>query len=114
MIFNVYACYDSAVGAYGRPFVLLSDGQAKRNILDAALHEGTEINQHPEDFVLFSIGGYDDSNAQLIPHELGPQRLCGVLELVAEYNNNRNKSLAIGPALPDGLPDNLTESCNDA
>ena len=69
MKLNFYSIYDSAVGAYMRPFVLQSDGQAIRGFSDEAMNPETPINAHPEDYALFRIGIFDDATATITPEE---------------------------------------------
>ena len=69
MKMNFYAIYDKAVGAYMRPFVLQSDGQAVRGFTDEVNNPETPLHAHPEDYALFRIGIFDDSSAVITPEE---------------------------------------------
>jgi hypothetical protein len=65
MIINIYAIYDLKAEAYGRPFFLEADGLAIRSFAEATLNPQTEISKYPEDFRLFKMGTYDDSNGNI-------------------------------------------------
>jgi len=69
MKLNMYTIYDSAAGAYMRPFFLQSDGQAMRAFKDIATDASHEVGKHPEDYSLFRIGVFDDNNATLHPED---------------------------------------------
>mgnify|MGYP000196989557 CR=1 FL=1 len=64
MKLNMYAIFDSAVGAYMRPFFLQADGQAQRMFSDMASDAEHEVGRHPEDYSLCRIGVWDDENAE--------------------------------------------------
>ena len=55
MRLNVYTIFDSAAGAYMRPFFMQSDGQALRSFTDIATDKDHEIGKHPEDYSLYRI-----------------------------------------------------------
>ena len=68
MKLNFYTVFDKAVGAYMRPFVMQSDGQAVRHFEDE-VNGDNPIAKHPEDYALFRIGMFDDQSGELIPEE---------------------------------------------
>lgn len=63
----VFSIYDSAVGAYARPFFCASIGEAARMFEDLCTDQNTNVNKHPEHFSLWQIGSFDDSDAELSP-----------------------------------------------
>lgn len=65
MKMNIYAIFDKAIGAYMRPFFMQADGQAIRAFTDLAVQADHEIGQHPEDYSLYRLGSFDDSNAEI-------------------------------------------------
>jgi hypothetical protein len=69
MKLNFYSVFDKAIGAYTRPFVMQSDGQAMRQFADEATKEGTPIEKHPEDYALFRIGVFNESTGEITPEE---------------------------------------------
>lgn len=64
MKLHIYAIFDSAVGAYMRPFFLQSDGAAKRAFKDLATDPNHDIGRHPEDYALFWLGTYCDQSSE--------------------------------------------------
>ncbi len=82
MKLNIYTIFDTASGAYMRPFFLQSDGQAMRLFKDMASDAEHEIGKHPEDYSLFRIGIYDDNKAELIPEQR--ECLATALEVLAD------------------------------
>lgn len=77
-----YCIFDSASGAYDRPFFANSDGAAMRSFGDICVAADHPIGQHPADYTLFRIGRYDDSNANLEGES--PSRLANGVEMVAK------------------------------
>jgi len=67
MILQVYSIYDSAVKAYQDPFYMHSEGQAIRAFSDTVNNEKSLVHSHPEDFVLFYLGTYDDQTGKFQP-----------------------------------------------
>lgn len=56
---------DAAANVYGVPMFLASKGQAIRSFSDEVQRVAADnmLNKHPEDFELFYVGEYDDSDA---------------------------------------------------
>jgi hypothetical protein len=70
MILKIYSIYDSAANAYMQPFFMHNDGIAIRAFQDNVnSKEENNISQHPDQFTLFCIGEYDDSNGQITKAE---------------------------------------------
>jgi len=73
MIFKVFAVFDVKSESYALPHFLPSKGQMIRAFADQInAREGTPeygmLAKHPQDFILFEIGDYDDSKALLHPY----------------------------------------------
>jgi len=64
MLLRVCAIFDSATLAYGRPIFVTADGQAIRSFMDEVNRADgdSDLRKHPDDFVLFSLGTFDDSS----------------------------------------------------
>lgn len=77
MRFVVVSVYDVAAGAFGRPAFCAAIGVALRSFQDEVNRNApdNEVFRHPEDFILYHLGSYDDSNGRFdqldIPKELG-------------------------------------------
>lgn len=88
MKLNFYAVYDKAVGAYMRPFVMQSDGQAVRSFSDEVTNTETPLNKHPEDYALFRCGMFDDATGVITSEE--PTPLARAHEIVSAEKSKGN------------------------
>lgn len=85
MRLNIYTIYDTACGAYMRPFFSQSDGEAVRSFSDISLDAEHPIGKHPEDYSLHRIGSFNDQNAIIIPET--KECMATALELIALSKN---------------------------
>lgn len=71
MIQGIYAIKDRAADAFGRPFFCATDGVAIRSFMDEVSRKDADnqLYQHPDDFDLYRLGAYDDSNGSFDVHE---------------------------------------------
>lgn len=69
MKLNVYSIYDTKANAYAQPFYSQTDGSAIRAFSDHANEKGTPANKHPDDYILFRIGTYDDETGVISDDE---------------------------------------------
>lgn len=60
MILRAYSIYDSKALVYHQPFFAPTNGAAVRMFADTANDITTTIGRHPNDYVLYCIGHYDD------------------------------------------------------
>lgn len=67
MLLNAYSVYDRKTLTYSPPFFQSADGAAARMLQDLVMDTNTNIGRHPNDFVLFNIGQYDDQKGALLP-----------------------------------------------
>lgn len=82
MKLQALAVRDMAVDAFMPPFFVRTVDEGIR-ALSAALGDGSHrFVQSPDDYVLFSVGRFDDGSGLLEPAE--PARLIGVRELIAK------------------------------
>lgn len=63
----ICAVRDSAVQAFGRPFVVQARGQAIRSFQDECKNESSDIAKHPSDYDLYVIGEFNDENGEITP-----------------------------------------------
>lgn len=63
MKLKVFSVFDSKVKAYMQPFYARSTGEALRMFEDAVARKEGNFFAHAEDFTLFELGSFDDSNA---------------------------------------------------
>lgn len=93
MKLTAYCIYDTAAGAYMRPFFLQSDAQAIRAFKDIALDANHEVGKHPEDYALFRVGIFDDNSGELIPENR--ECLSTALEQVSAAQNVNRDNLEL-------------------
>lgn len=79
MIHELIAVYDIKAQIYGKPVCAQSHASAIRSFGDAVNDQNTEYNKHPEDFILFAIGQYDDSTGNFEQDK--PKELAKALAL---------------------------------
>lgn len=65
MITGAYSLYDTKAGIFNTPWFCISRGVAIRMVMDLVSDPQTTINRHPDDYTLFEIGTFDDSNGVL-------------------------------------------------
>lgn len=66
MQLKAYTIYDRKSGIYHSPFFAVSDGSAVRSFSDLANDPGTTVGRHPNDYVLYRAGGFDDQSGLLL------------------------------------------------
>lgn len=67
MILRCYSIFDRKGLIYHPPFYQATDGMAVRAMTDAANDANSAFNKHPNDYVLYCVGEYDDQKGALIP-----------------------------------------------
>ena len=68
MILKIFTVYDSKADAYQVPFFHQSTGTAKRAFQELVNDGKSEFFKNPEDYTLFEIGSWGDSNADIVPY----------------------------------------------
>jgi hypothetical protein len=86
---KVYTVYDSKAEAYLRPFFVSTKGLALRSMVDAVNDPQHPFNKYPEDYTLFEIGEWDDSNGTIKMHKA--HESIGVAIEYIENNQNPNR-----------------------
>lgn len=106
MKLQIFAVYDHKSQTYGTPFFKTHMGVAIRDFGDAAQDPQTTICRHPEDYQLFNVGEYDDSDASIknfIPpilvssaseFKIKPETL-DVSKLIAVAKNNTSEKVEV-------------------
>jgi hypothetical protein len=69
----VYSVYDKVSGVFNRPVFDLNHGSAIRNF-----SQSIEEDRNKDDYVLYHIGTFDDSNGELIKEENPHKILTGL------------------------------------
>ncbi len=63
----LYCVFDSCAGFYDRPFVSRDDATAVRSFGDIAGDATHPIGMHPEHYLLFRVGLFDDNSGEIVP-----------------------------------------------
>jgi len=63
MILKVFSIFDNATKAYNQPFFMLTNAEAIRAFQNMALDESTQIFRNPNDFNLYYLGAFDNTEA---------------------------------------------------
>lgn len=75
-----FSVYDKAVEAYMQPFFMRSKGEAIRSWTQAVGDPKSNFCAHPEDYILFCVGAFEDGSGIFTVHE--PEKIITALELV--------------------------------
>lgn len=67
MTMNVYSIFDRKSLIYNTPWFQPTHGAATRILEDLVNDLSTNVGRHPNDYVLYCIGSYDDQKGLLIP-----------------------------------------------
>jgi len=62
---KMFSVFDVKATAYGTPFFMPTIGMAIRAFTDVAADPQTQINKHPEDYVLYELGEFDDCDGSV-------------------------------------------------
>lgn len=65
MINRLFAVQDSKAGAFHAPFCAPSEGVAVRMMLDCVNREGHPYAMHPEDYTLYEVGEFEDTDGRV-------------------------------------------------
>lgn len=76
----IVAIRDSKAESYMQPVTQPSPGAAQRSFGDAVNDPSTQFYKHAEDYALFALAEFDDSNAGITPFEQ-PRHLCNAIDL---------------------------------
>lgn len=82
MIVQVYSVYDTKAQAFGQPFFMQADGIAVRAFTEACNNPEGEFIKYPNDFTLYNIGHYDDSNGAIFSNK--PEELITAAQAISK------------------------------
>lgn len=60
MILNAYTIYDVKSATYASPILSVNDDVLKRLLVDSLILPDSTLYRHPEDFIVYCIGFFDD------------------------------------------------------
>lgn len=107
MINNIFAVFDTKAAAYMAPFMMPTIGMAIRQFSDAAQKGDNLMSQHPEDFVLFHLGTFDDATAKFEPN-VAPNAVANAIE----FANDAEKIFMEGTPTQMDIEDTTKEKTN--
>lgn len=85
MLVRIFGIYDSKAEAFLQPFFAKTKSEAIRVVTDAVNHGNDNFSKHPEDFTLFELAVFDDSDGLIVPNEV-KQSLGCFIEFKREDN----------------------------
>lgn len=70
MISQMFALYDTKAAVYNKPFPVVNKEVAIRSLSEylANGNKQDDVIKHPEDFILYELGAYDDGSGKLTAH----------------------------------------------
>lgn len=75
MIHKVFTIYDSKAECYMTPFFLPQTAMAVRTFGECVNSPDHQFGKHSQDYTLFEIGLYTDTDASILPHD--PRKSLG-------------------------------------
>lgn len=87
MIINAYVIFDTKAEIYNKPFYFLNDKIALRAAQDLIDDPQTDVHKHPEDFMMFHIGTYEDETAHFKANDK-QKCICRFHELEVKTTEN--------------------------
>jgi len=88
MIKQIFAIRDAKAEAFHTPFYAPTQGAAIRTISDYANEKGSPLNNHPEDYMLFQLGAYNELSGEIRPLEQ-IEPIISILELMTDTPLNK-------------------------
>lgn len=67
MLTRCYCVYDRKTLVYNAPYYAVTDGAAVRVLSEAVADTNHPLGRHPNDYVLFFVGTFDDQKGAMIP-----------------------------------------------
>lgn len=79
MILKAYALFDEKAGAFALPFFCQNHSIAIRMVQEVGMDLNTTVGRHPNDFILYHVGEWDDQVGQFIAFPVVGLGLVGAL-----------------------------------
>lgn len=86
MKIKIFAVLDTKTGIYSHPMFMHTTGAMMRAWVDTVNDPKSSMNKHPEDYVLFELGEYDDAHGRFLNNE-APVSLGVAAEVVRNQTN---------------------------
>lgn len=89
MIHGIYTVRDIKAQAFATPFFAQTDASAIRTFTDWCRDKNTVLSRHPEDYVLYGIGVWDDEDNDIAKHPT-PKLLIEGRSLIVAADTGEN------------------------
>lgn len=76
-----FSLYDEKALNFSPPFFVAAEGVALRAVADLGNDLNTTVGRHPRDYVLYSVGSFDDARGVFEPEV--PRQVVRVSEVLA-------------------------------
>jgi hypothetical protein len=67
--------FDKVAAAFLQPFPVKRIEEAQRAFMSAVSDPNQPMSEYPDDYILYSIGEFDDQAGELVGYQTGPQRV---------------------------------------
>lgn len=81
MHIRYYSVFDKAACAFLPPFAARAPGEALRMFENTVLDPKSDMSRNSKDYVLYSIGVFDDASGKFTMVEHGPLEMISALEV---------------------------------
>lgn len=88
---QVFAVFDTKVRAFMTPYFAQTEEAGIRSFVNAAQDQNTMLCKNPEDFVLFHLGEYDDSDGSFNTFD-APRSIFKAIQARPGSGRRRQKS----------------------
>lgn len=66
---KLFSLFDTKAEAFGVPFFMPQRGMAIRALVDLSKDPQSLVYKHPNDFILYELGEFDDLVGEIYPHK---------------------------------------------
>lgn len=88
MLHEMFSVYDTKAQAYLPPFILPNTQMAQRVFGDCINSESHQFHHHPDDYILFHLGAFDDASGKMMPHQPDKVSLGSGIEYINHLDHN--------------------------
>lgn len=67
MILEMFSLYDTKALCFSQPFYSANQSSAVRTVMDTLAGGDSLLSRHPDDYILFHVARFDDSNGAVEP-----------------------------------------------
>lgn len=83
MVYTMYSIFDVKTGSYSVPQCYVNEDVAKRTVQAAAV-DGSLLKSFPSDFILYSVGTFDDKDGVFVDDDKKNRFVCSVADLIVK------------------------------